>query len=119
MKSKSDIQELTDIIIKHRDKRNWKQFHNAKDLAVALSLETSEVLEHFLWKTKEEMDEHLIKHKKEVGEELSDSLYWILLIAHDFNIDIKKAFKAKMRKNEKKYPVRKAKGKHLKYTNYQ
>ncbi len=112
----SDIKELTEIIIKHRDKRNWKQFHNPKDLAAALSLESSEVLEHFLWQTKEEMDEHLKNHKTEVADELADALYWILLMSHDFDIDIYKAFKIKMKKNEKKYPVKKAKGKHTKYT---
>ncbi len=115
----SDIQNLIDFIIKYRDARDWKQFHNPKDSAIALSLEASEVLQHFLWQSKEEMEVYVKKHKKEIGDELSDVLFWILLISHDLDIDILKAFKRKMRENSKKYPVRKAKGKHLKYTAYQ
>ena len=115
----SDIKTLTEKIIQHRDKRDWKQFHNPKDLAISLSLEASEVLEHFQWKNNEEMEEHLRKHKEEIGDELADVLYWVLLMANDFGINIKKAFDNKMEKNEKKYPVEKAKGKHNKYTDYE
>lgn len=114
----SDIKKLIETIIKHRDARDWKQFHNPKDSSIALSLEASEVLEHFLWKSKEEMDEHIKKHKSEIADELSDVLYWTLLISHDLNIDMLKAFAKKMKENNKKYPVKKVKGKHLKYTEY-
>ena len=115
----SDIKKLTDLIIKHRDQRDWKQFHNSKDVAIALSLEASEVLEQFRWLSKEEVEQYIQKHKKEIGDELSDVLYFILLMAHDLNIDIVKAFNRKMIENKKKYPVNKVKGKHLKYTAYQ
>ena len=115
----SDIKDLTDFVIKFRDARDWKQFHNPKDSAMALSLEASEVLEQFLWKNPAEMEEYVKKHKKELSDELSDVLFWVLLISYDANIDILKAFKRKMRENAKKYSVRKAKGKHLKYTAYQ
>lgn len=112
----SDIQELTDIIIKHRDARDWKQFHNPKDVAMSLVLEAGEVLEHFQWKNKEEIEEYVKTHKEHIGEELADVLYWVLLLGHDLGIDIKSAFTRKMEINEKKYPVEKAKGSHKKYT---
>ncbi len=112
----SDIQELTDIIIKHRDARDWKQFHNPKDVALSLVLEAAETLEHFQWKSKEEIEQYVKDHKEKIGEELADVLYWVLLLSHDLNIDIKDAFKRKMDVNEKKYPVEKAKGSHKKYT---
>jgi NTP pyrophosphatase (non-canonical NTP hydrolase) len=112
----SDIQELISKIIKFRDARDWKQFHNPKDSAIALSLESSEVLEQFLWLTKEEMEAYVKKHKKELGDELSDVLFWVLLMSYDLKIDIVKAFNSKMRQNNKKYSVKKAKGRHTKYT---
>jgi dCTP diphosphatase len=114
----SEIESLTEKIIKYRDDRDWKQFHNPKDLALSLMLEAGEVAEHFQWKSKEEMEEYVKTHKEEIGEELSDCLYWVLLLSHDLGIDIIQAFHRKMEINEKKYPVDKAKGKHDKYTKY-
>ena len=111
-----DINELAKKIIAFRDARNWKQFHNPKDCAISLSLEASEVLEHFQWKSKEEITEYVKKNRKEIGEELADVLYWVLLMSHDLNIDIEKASLVKLKKNTKKYPIKKAKGKHSKYT---
>jgi NTP pyrophosphatase (non-canonical NTP hydrolase) len=112
----SDIEELTKIIISFRDKRNWKQFHNPKDTSLSLVLEAAEVMEHFQWKNSEEMREYVRAHKKEIGEELSDVLYWVLLMSHDLGIDIYKALKNKMKISNRKYPVRKAKDNHKKYT---
>ena len=114
----SDLEELTDLVIKHRDERNWKQFHNPKDVSLSLSLEASELLEHFQWKNGKEMQEHIKKHKKEVGEEVADILYYLLLFAYDNHIEIKKVFVEKMKENKRKYPVQKTKGKHLKYSEY-
>lgn len=112
----SDIKKLTDKILKFRDARDWKQFHNPKDMAISLSLESAELLEHFQWKNKEEIEEYIKTHKKEIGEELADVLYWILLASKDMDIDIVKAFDKKMKKNALKYPMEKSKGKHKKYT---
>jgi NTP pyrophosphatase (non-canonical NTP hydrolase) len=111
----SQIKALTKIINDFRDARNWKQFHNSKDVAISLSLEAAEVLEHFQWKSKEEIKEYIKTHKKHIGEELADVFYWVLLMSNDLNIDIEKALKNKMKQNDKKYPVKKAKGKNLKY----
>lgn len=111
----SDIKKLTKEIIKFRDARDWKQFHNPKDSAISLSLEASEVLEHFQWKTSAETEEYLKTHKEHVAEELADVLYWILIMSYDLDIDILNASREKMKKNDIKYPVEKAKGKHTKY----
>ncbi|MEI8249039.1 MAG: nucleotide pyrophosphohydrolase [Candidatus Taylorbacteria bacterium] len=110
------MKSLIDRIIKFRDARDWKQFHNPKDVALSLVLEATEVMEHFQWKNKEEMEEYVKTHKGEIAEELADTLYWILLMSHDLNIDILDALEKKIEKNESKYPVDKAKGKHTKYT---
>ncbi len=109
------LKELTQEIIDFREARNWKQFHNPKDLAISLVLEAAEVLEHFQWQSPEEMRDHSIKSKKEIGQELADVFYWTLLLCHDLDIDIAEAFEQKMKINNEHYPVEKAKGKHTKY----
>ncbi len=113
------MKKLTEQVVKFRDARNWKQFHNPKDCAISLSLEASEVLEHFQWKSSEEISQYIIKNKKEIGDELADVLYWVLLMSHDLKIDIEKAFVLKMKENNKKYPVKKSKGRKNKYTELQ
>lgn len=110
------IDDLTKRIVAFRDARDWKQFHNPKDLAVSLVLEAAEVMEHFQWKNKEEMEKYVVEAKQEIGEELADVLYWVLLLSHDLNIDVVDSFDKKMQKNEQKYSVEKAKGNHKKYT---
>ena len=112
----SDIRDLQNRIVAFRDVRDWKQFHNPKDLAISLVLEASEVIEHFQWKTPEEIEKHLEKNRDDLSEELADVLYWILLMGNDLKIDIAKALERKMDINESKYPVEKAKGNHKKYT---
>ncbi|MDO8571184.1 MAG: nucleotide pyrophosphohydrolase [bacterium] len=109
------IAEITKRIVAFRNARDWKQFHNPKDLAVSLVLEATEVMEHFQWKSKEEMEKYVVEARGEIGEELADVLYWVLLMSHDLNIDVLTALDKKMKINERKYPVEKAKGKHTKY----
>ena len=110
-----NIDKLTKRIIAFRDVRDWKQFHNPKDVALSLSLEASELLEHFQWKNGDELKEYIITHKDYIGEELSDVLYWVLLMSYDLNIDIIKALENKMDQNEEKYDLEKSKGNHKKY----
>ncbi len=110
-----DINELTKRIIAFRDARDWKQFHNSKDVSLSLVLEATEVMEHFQWKSKEEIEKYVVEAKQEIGEELADVLYWVLLMSHDLKIDVLNALEKKIEKNETKYPVEKAKGKHTKY----
>ena len=109
------LQTLTKKIIDFRNKRDWKQFHNPKDVALSLVLEATEVLEHFQWKNGEDIDKYVETNKEEISEELADVLYWVLLISNDLDIDIKKALERKIKINDKKYPVEKAKGKSTKY----
>nr|HIK01152.1 nucleotide pyrophosphohydrolase [Candidatus Undinarchaeales archaeon ERR594346 U_76725] len=110
------MENLIKKSVEFRDARDWKQFHNPTDCAISLALEAAEVLEHFQWKTKEEIEEHLTKDKEEVADELADVLFWVLLMSKDLDIDLPKAFLDKLDKNDKKYPVEKSKGKHTKYT---
>lgn len=110
-----DIKELTEKIIKFRNERDWKQFHSPKDLAMSLALEVVEVLEHFQWKNPEEIKEYIKISRDEIGEELADVLYWVLLMSHDIDLDILDALEKKIQKNQEKYPLDKAKGKHTKY----
>ncbi len=112
----ASMKKFTEQVIKFRDLRDWKQFNNSKDVALSLVLEANEVLEHFQWKNGDELESYLKKNKKEISHELVDVLYWVLTMAHDLNIDIEKAFEEKMKINAKKYPIKKAKGKHTKYT---
>lgn len=112
----SDLGDLQKKVVAFRDARDWKQFHNPKDMAISLVLEASEFIEHFQWKNPEEIKEHLKKNHDEVSDELVDVLYWVILIANDLDIDLTKEFNRKMQHNEKKYPIEKAKGSHKKYT---
>ena len=111
----SDIKSITEKLIAFRNARDWRQFHNPKDVALSLTLEAAEVLEHFQWKSKEEVEEYAHAHKDNIGEELADVFNWILILSHDIGVDILKAAETKIVQNEKKYPVEKAKGRTAKY----
>lgn len=104
-----ELDQLISKIIKFRDERDWEQFHNSKDLAIALNIETSELLELFLWKGNEEVDLGKLK------EELADVLMYALLLADKHKINIREIIEAKIELNNKKYPVSKAKGTAKKY----
>lgn len=112
----SDIADLQKRIRAFVNERDWDQFHNPKDLAISLSLEAAEVLEHFQWKNEKEMNEHIKYRKDDVGEEIADVLYWVLLLSNKVDLNLADAFEKKMQKNEAKYPAEKAKGSHRKYT---
>ena len=103
------IEEITARICAFRDARNWMQFHNPKDLAVALSIEAGELLEAYLWKKPEEGSADKVK------EELADVLAYALLLAHHYGFDIRQIVEEKIRKNAEKYPVDKSKGTAAKY----
>ncbi|QQR65084.1 nucleotide pyrophosphohydrolase [Candidatus Kaiserbacteria bacterium] len=113
MTNSDRLENLTERIIQFRDDRDWKQFHDPKNLAISLQLEASEVLELFQWTKDNE-----IKNGKEeeIADELSDVFYWVIMLAHYYKIDLIGALEKKMYKNEVKYPVEKAKGKADKYT---
>ncbi|CAM8397035.1 MazG Predicted pyrophosphatase [Candidatus Methylopumilus universalis] len=106
----SDIEELIQKLKLFRDERDWKQFHNSKDLAIALSIEASELLEAFLWKTHDQVDHRKIK------EELADVFAYALLLAESCDLDVKKIIEEKIEINKQKYPIEKSKGSGKKYT---
>ena len=110
------INALTRKILAFRNARDWAQFHNPKDVAISLTLEAAELLEHFQWKTPAQVKAHIKARKEDISDELADVLYYTLLLAHDLKIDPAKALASKLKKNAKKYPVRKAKGRITKYT---
>lgn len=106
----NEFNELIEILIKFRNDRDWEQFHNPKDLAIALSVEAGELLELFLWKDADQADITKIR------EELADVLAYSLLLADKYKLDISEIVKEKVKKNEVKYPVDKAWGNAKKYT---
>ena len=103
------LSDTINEIIKFRDERDWKQFHNAKDLALAISIEAAELNELFLWKTSEEVDRTKLK------EELADILTFCLLLAHEQGLDPQQIISDKLKLNDEKYPVEKSKGIAKKY----
>ena len=106
----SEIDELMQALRLFRDERDWSQFHNAKDLAIGLSIEASELLEAFLWKGAEDADPEKIK------EELADVFAFAFLLAEKYRLNVSEIVKAKIAANEKKYPVEKARGSSKKYS---
>ncbi len=105
----SDINEIIQALIEFRDERNWEQFHNAKDLAIAINVEAGELLEQFLWKNSNEAKIERIK------EELADVFAFAFLLSDKYEFDVKKIVLEKIKINGEKYPVEKAKGTAKKY----
>ena len=105
-----DVDRLIRQIIEFRDKRNWAQFHNPKDLALGLSIEAAELNELFLWKKPEEAD------SARVREELADVLIFALMLLEKYGLDLEKIVLEKLTANEEKYPADKACNSAAKYT---
>ena len=105
----SDLEELRDAIVKFTQERDWDQFHNGKDLALALSIEAAELNEAFLWKDVSEVNIEKVK------EELADVFNYAILIADKYNLDIKQIVLDKLNRNAEKYPVEKTYGSAKKY----
>lgn len=105
----SDLEELRQTIVKFTQERDWDQFHNGKDLALALSIEAAELNEAFLWKDVSEVNVEKVK------EELADVFNYAILIADKYDLDIKQIVLDKIRRNAEKYPVEKAYGSAKKY----
>lgn len=103
------MDELTELLVNFRNERDWEQFHNPKDLALAISIEAAELNEAFLWKKSEDAELEKIK------EELADVFAYSILLAHRCNLNIYEIVRDKIVKNALKYPVDKAKGSSKKY----
>lgn len=105
----SDLEELREAIVAFTHERDWDQFHDGKNLAIAISIEASELLEAFLWKDTDEVSINKVK------EELADIINYAILIADKYNLDIRQIVMDKLARNAEKYPVEKAKGTAKKY----
>lgn len=105
----SDFEELRQAIVKFTQERDWDQFHNGKDLALALSIEAAELNEAFLWKDAKDVNVEKVK------EELADIFNYAILIADKYDLDIKQIVLDKIKRNSEKYPVEKAYGSAKKY----
>jgi len=108
----SELKDITDALIKFRDARDWRQFHDSKNLATAISIEAAELNELFLWKDVKDAD---TVDKEKIKEELADILAFSFLLAERHGFDIKQIMLDKIKKNDEKYPVDKAKGTAKKY----
>lgn len=99
-----------------RDERDWMQFHDPKSLAVSISIEAAELLEHFQWKDRAQSERHAAENKEAVAEEIADVAIYLFELADNLGIDIENAIDAKLDSNARKYPVEKARGVATKYT---
>ena len=108
----SDFEELLDALEQFRDERDWGQFHDSKNLALALSIEAAELNELFLWKKEDEAEQ---VDKVRLREELADVFAYAIMLAGRHGLDIPEIVKDKIAKNAEKYPVEKAKGSSAKY----
>ena len=104
-----ESEEITNALLKFRNERDWEQFHNPKDLALAINVEAGELLELFLWKSSEEAN------KEKVKEELADVFAYAFMLAEKYNFNIKEIILEKIKRNGEKYPIDKAKGIAKKY----
>lgn len=120
MDSKTNIQELKDKVQKFCEDRDWDQFHGAKDLAIGISTEASELLEHFRFKTEKEIEEMLTDpdKKNKIGEEMADVLIFLTRMAQKYDFNLAEDFDKKLAKSGNQYPIEKAKGSNKKYTEY-
>ncbi len=105
----NDIQIITNALVEFRNDRDWEQFHNPKDLAIALNIEAGELLEAFIWKESKEANPSKIK------EELSDVFAYAFLMADKCGLDVKEIVLEKIKQNSEKYPIEKSKGTAKKY----
>lgn len=106
-----EINSIIEALKQFRDERDWEQFHNPKDLAIAISIEAGELMELFLWKEANDADSDKVK------KELADIFSFAFLLAEKYGFDVKQIVLDKISENAEKYPVEKAKGNATKYTN--
>ena len=109
---------MEDILIKirnFRDRRDWMQFHDPKNMSISIIIEAAELLEHFQWKSTEEAAAHAEEHKEEIADEIADIAIYLFELADNLHIDLVGAVEKKLAKNEQKYPVEKSRGVATKY----
>ncbi|MGV3754157.1 MAG: nucleotide pyrophosphohydrolase [Verrucomicrobiota bacterium] len=109
------IQEITAEIRAFRDARDWRQFHSPKDLAVGITAEAGELLQHFVWQTPQQSEQRAIDRKEEIAQEIADVGILLFELADNLGLDLAQVMRAKLAKNEQRYPLDKAKGSNKKY----
>ena len=109
------IEEITTRICAFRDERDWLQFHNPKEMAVAVAAEAGELMQPFVWKSPEQSEAVVREKRGEISEEMADVAMLLFEFAHNSGINLEQAILAKLDKNERRYPVDKARGSNAKY----
>lgn len=110
------LSELTAAVLKHRDERDWAQFHTPKELAISLCVESAELLSLMQWQSGEQLRQTVAAKRDKLRDELADVLHSVLLLASELNVSPGDALLEKLQKDAAKYPVHKARGKNVKYT---
>lgn len=108
--------KLLDVLLEFRRDRDWEQFHTPRNLATAISVEASELLEPFRWASDQHVPEIVQTYRNEIADEIADIAILLTYLAHDLSIDIDEAVAAKICSNAEKYPVEKARGSSKKYS---
>ncbi|MGV3530909.1 MAG: nucleotide pyrophosphohydrolase [Chthoniobacteraceae bacterium] len=110
------IENLTTEIRAFRDARDWMQFHAPKEMAVAIAAEAGELLQHFVWQSPEQSEQRARERKQEIGDEMADVALLLFEMADNLGVDLAAAMRAKLARNEVRYPVEKARGSNRKYS---
>ena len=110
------MENMVQKIREFRDARDWRQFHNPKDMAIAISVESAELLEHFLWRNTTEVEKSVAEKKEPISDEIADIGIYLFELSDILGIDLIAAMERKLAKNAAKYPVEKARGSNKKYT---
>ena len=112
------ISSLTERIQAFVDARDWRQFHNPKDLSVAIAAEAGELMQHFVWQQEAQIEERVRKNRDEIASEIADVGILLFELADNLGFKLGDVMAAKMANNEHRYPVEKAKGNNLKYSDF-
>ncbi len=109
------IEALTAEIRAFRDARDWRQFHNPKELAVAITAEAGELLQHFVWQSPEQSERRITERRAEIESEIADVAILLFELADNCDMDLAAVMRAKLARNEERYPAEKARGSNKKY----
>ena len=110
------ISELTARIQDFVDAREWRKYHNAKDLAVAIAAEAGELMQHFVWQQEEQIEKRLENHREEIASEIADVAILLFEFADNLGMKLGEVMEAKIARNDVRYPVGKSRGNNLKYS---
>jgi NTP pyrophosphatase (non-canonical NTP hydrolase) len=111
----STLAELTERVLRHRNERDWGQFHTPKELAISLCVEAAELLAIMQWKSGEALEGVVAAKREQISDELADCLHSILLLADHIKLDVGTALQEKLKKDALKYPIEKSRGRAEKY----